>query len=197
VAEHHTSHGVIVLAAGASTRLGSPKQLLMHRGEVLVRRALCSALATQPAAAVIVVGAQADAVYAAVADLGVQRVDADAWSDGMGASLRAGLAALPDAVDAVLVVLCDQPALDAEHLRQLVAAWNHDRSRAIATAYAGAVGVPALLPRSWFAALREGPGDSGARDLLASRRAEVVMIRNEALAEDVDVAADRGALQEG
>jgi len=196
VPERESSHGVVALAAGASTRLGSPKQLLMHCGETLVRRTLRNALATHPAAAVIVVGAQADAVHAAVADLAVQRVDAGDWNDGMGASLRAGLAALPNAVDAALVVLCDQPALDAEHLQRLVSAWNENRSRAVASAYADAVGVPALLPRSWFAALAGSRGDGGARDLLASRRSEVVAIRNDALAQDIDVDDDRGALHE-
>ena len=194
--ESKATHGVVVLAAGASLRLGSPKQLLIHRGETLVRRTLLSALATHPAAAVIVVGAQADRIFAAVADLAVQRVEAADWRAGMGVSLRTGLAALPDGVDAALVVLCDQPALDAEHLRRLVAAWDGRHPRAVATAYGDAIGAPALLPRSWFGALAESAGNVGARDLFARRRAEVVTIRNEALAQDIDVAADCRTLHE-
>jgi molybdenum cofactor cytidylyltransferase len=190
VAEIPPAHGLVVLAAGASRRLGQSKQLLTMHGETLVRRAARSGLATRPCAAVIMLGADADAVYASVRDLAVRRVDCADWQQGMGASLRAGLAALPPECAGALVVLCDQPALDSAHLDRLVTAWRANPRGAAASAYAGRLGVPALLPRAWFAELGEGVGDRGARDLLARRREEVVTIANEALALDVDRSGD-------
>lgn len=179
-------HGLIVLAAGASRRLGQTKQLLPLRGETLVRRATRLGLATQPRSALVVVGADADAVYASVRDLAARRVDCADWELGMGASLRAGLAALPRECAGALIVLCDQPALDTPHLDALVAAWRANPRGVAASAYAGRIGVPALLPRAWFDELRADIGDHGARDLLIRRREEVVTIVNEALALDID-----------
>jgi len=186
VAELPAAHGLIVLAAGASRRLGKSKQLLRLRGEPLVRRALRLGLATRPQIALIVLGAEADAVYASVADLGVRRVECADWALGMGASLRAGLAALPGECAGALIALCDQPALDAPHLDGLVAAWHANPRGAAASSYAGRLGVPALLPRAWFRELMADVGDQGARELLARRRAEVAAVVNETLAFDVD-----------
>jgi len=183
-----------VLAAGASRRLGTSKQLLRLHGETLVRRAMRMGLATQPRSAVIVLGAEADAVYASVSDLYVRRVDCADWELGMGASLRAGLTALPAECDGALIVLCDQPALDTPHLHQLVTAWRANPRGAAASSYAGRLGVPALLPRDWFAELGAEIGDRGARDLLARRREEVVTIVDEALALDVDRNEDLGRI---
>jgi len=181
-----------VLAAGASRRLGTSKQLLRLRGETLVQRATRLGLATRPLSAVIVLGADADAVYASVTDLAVARVDCADWALGMGASLRAGLLALPPECLGALIVLCDQPALDTPHLDALVSAWRVNQQHAAASAYAGRVGVPALLPRAWFDELVVNADDRGARELLARRREEVVTIVDEALALDVDRPEDLG-----
>jgi CTP:molybdopterin cytidylyltransferase MocA len=186
VAESLAAHGLIVLAAGASRRLGKTKQLVRLHGEPLARRALRLGLATKPWFALIVLGAEADAVYASVADLGARRVDCADWQRGMSASLRAGLAALPPECAGALIVLCDQPTLDTAHLDALVAAWRANADGAAASCYAGRLGVPALLPRAWFADLMSDAGDQGARELLARRRADVAAIVNETLAFDVD-----------
>lgn len=189
------SHGAVILAAGASRRLGQSKQLLGGAdGESLVHRAARLALATSPQTGVIVLGADADRVFAAVRDLPLRRIDCADWQRGMGASLRAGIAALAADVAGALVVLCDQPALDAAHLTRLCAAWRAHPARAAASAYAGAIGVPAILPRGWFGELGGLNGDVGARDLLARHRAEVSVVVNEALARDVDRAADLGVI---
>ena len=188
MADAAPAHGVVVLAAGASRRLGRSKQLLCIDGETLVRRAARLALATAPAAAVLVVGADADAVFAAAADLPLRRVDCIDWQRGMGASLHAGLAALPGECAGALVVLCDQPALDARHLAALVAAWRANPAAAAASSYGGRAGVPALLPRSWFGELRHAR-DHGARALLARRAEQVALIVNDALAFDIDTPA--------
>ena len=192
--EPAATHGLVVLAAGASRRLGQTKQLLTLRGETLVHRAARLGLATQPRAAVIVLGADADAVHASVRDLGVRRVDCADWTLGMGASLRAGLAALPLECAGALIVTCDQPALDALHLDKLVAAWRANPVDAAASAYAGRLGVPALLPRAWFAQL-DHSDDRGARDMLMRHREEIVAIDNEALALDIDHSGDLALIE--
>lgn len=182
-------HALVLLAAGGSRRLGQPKQLLAFEGEALVQRAARLGLATAPACALLVLGAQAQAVQAATQALPLQRVDCPDWAAGLGASLRAGLAAVPDDCDGALVLLCDQPALDAAHLQALVAAWRAAPDRAAASAYAGVLGVPALLPRAWFGALCFD-GDRGARDLLRGRADRVTALAAPGLAHDIDRPAD-------
>ena len=184
-------HAAIVLAAGASRRMGRPKQLIKIDGETLIRRIALVALATAPTRTLIMVGAYADEVFAKVADLEVERVDCPGWDEGMAASLRTGIAALRRADgDGALLLLCDQPGLDDAHLREICAAWRRDQSCAVASAYADTIGVPALLPRSWFADLRALQGDSGARELLRRRGSRVVAIEAPVLARDIDSPGD-------
>jgi len=188
------AHAAVVLAAGGSRRLGRSKQLVAHSREALVHRAARLAQTTFPACTVVVVGAEADAVQAAVADLPVRCIECPDWRRGMGASLRAGLAALPAGSAGALIVVCDQPFLEAAHLQRLVHAWQAQPQRAAASLYAGRLGVPALLPRAWFDAL-DG-GDGGARELLARRGGEVAAIADERLAFDIDRPADLARLRD-
>ncbi len=190
-------HALVLLAAGASRRLGEPKQRLRIDGETLVHRAARLGLATAPAQALLVLGAQAETTWAAAGGLDLQRVDCPDWNDGLGASLRAGLAAVSASCEGALIVLCDQPALDAAHLRALVAAWHGQPAQAAASAYAGVLGVPALLPRSWFGALSRNVGDRGARDLLRERADQVLAIPAPALSADIDQPQDLWKLSAG
>ena len=190
------AHAALLLAAGGSLRLGTAKQLLLVEGEPLVRRAARALLATRPAALFVVVGARADEVYAAVADLAasVHRVDCVDWQQGLSSSLRAGIAALPDRVDSALVALCDQPAMDVTHLETLVQQSALEPGRAIASGYSGVVGVPAMLPREWFPELLGLSGDVGARELLRRHADRVEVVDAPALAQDVDEPGDRARL---
>lgn len=184
-------HGAIVLAAGASRRLGRPKQLLQIDGETLLHRAARLAAATAPLELVVVLGHEAELLRVALHGLPLRCIVAADWRQGMGATLAAGVAALPAGCDGVLVVLCDQPALDLLHLQALVARWQQAPRRAVASGYAGTVGVPALLPRHW---LQPGQlhGDTGARQLLRARQDQVDAIANERLQFDIDAPGDLG-----
>ena len=155
-------HGVVLLAAGRSRRLGVSKQLLKIDGETLVRRAARLGLATSPRDAVVVTGDRAEAVADAVRGLSVRCIKAEDFDEGLGRSLAAGLTSLDPACAGALVVLCDQPGLTAGHLTRLVEAWEAAPALAVASGYAGTVGVPAVLPRSWFSPLsdaRDARGD--------------------------------------
>lgn len=182
-------HGVVLLAAGASRRLGRIKQLVEIDGESLVHRAARIALTTSPLDAVIVLGHAGTDVVAAVRDLPLRPITCAHHAQGMGASLASGLAALHADCDGALVLLCDQPGLQIEHLRALLIAWHRTPEHAVASAYAGVRGVPALLPRTWFARI-EASGDRGARAWLRDDAQGVVAVSCEALARDIDVPDD-------
>jgi molybdenum cofactor cytidylyltransferase len=168
----------VVLAAGASQRLGRPKQLIPLEGESLVRRTARLALEVGCAPVVVVLGFEAERVGAALAGLHVATVVNAKWSSGMGSSLACGAVAARRArpeMDALLTLVCDQPRLTAEHLRRLLAFHASSGSAAItASAYSGRAGVPAVFSRSLFEELERIEGDRGARDLIARHEGHTV-----------------------
>jgi molybdenum cofactor cytidylyltransferase len=183
-------HAAVVLAAGRSRRFGSPKPLLIVDGEPLVRRAVHAALATGPSRALVIVDVHATAIRTALEDLaGIEFVECG--DDRMAGSLRTGLLALDDRIDAALVVLTDQPGLTAAHLQRLVEAWRTRPTNAAASTYAGTRGVPAILPRSWFARLLGADaGDEGARALLRAAATDIHDVEAPDLAFDIDTPQD-------
>ncbi len=160
------SIAAIVLAAGASRRMGQSKQVLELGGEALVHRAARVALQAGCDPTLVVLGCQAEAVGAALSGLPCTKVVNGDWEEGMASSIRAGLSAVPHHAVAVLLLACDQPAVDADFLRLMIQDFHLEPERVLAAAYAGAVGIPALFPRRCFEALKGLTGDRGARSLL-------------------------------
>jgi CTP:molybdopterin cytidylyltransferase MocA len=162
------SVALAILAAGASTRMAPRrKQLVELDGEPLVRRAARTALASRASHVAVVLGAFADEIALAVAGLAITRLDNPAWAEGMASSVRAAAAwaATIDA-SALLLCVCDQPAVTTAHLDALIAAHVADPARTIGSAYAGTVGVPAIIPCTRWPELLALHGDRGARALL-------------------------------
>jgi CTP:molybdopterin cytidylyltransferase MocA len=172
--------GAVVLAAGASNRLGEPKQLLMLGGETLLERTVRVARAAGCSPVVVVLGA-----FAEVIQTGCQLGDAvvvvnEDWAKGMGRSVRMGVLALRD-LDACVVMTCDMPAVTIAHLQALMAS-----GEVTASSYTGKRGVPAYFPASMFQSLMASQGDAGAKDLLRSA-AHVELVGGEL---DIDTRQD-------
>ena len=186
----------VVLAAGESSRLGRPKQLVAHRGRSLIRGAVEAALGGGCSPVIVVLGAQAEQVRQEIDSLDVRAVVNPGWREGMAGSVRAGIAELEaasDEVEAVVLTGCDQPHISADVLRRLLEAYR-GREDATATmaacAYAETLGAPALFARAEFGRLLALDGDRGARDLLRSAADRVVRIPWPEGARDVDVPED-------
>lgn len=182
----------VLLAAGGSSRLGRPKQLVRFRGRPLLRRAVDAAAAATSGPIVVVVGAEGMRLRALLARTHGRRVEIvqhAAWREGLSSSLRRGLDATPPGTSAVLFLLADQPLVDAASLGRLVAAWQRRPAYAAAAAYSGRLGVPAILPRHLFRALAALRGDEGARRVLAAER-RVTRVDMPEAAVDVDTAED-------
>ncbi len=189
--------GLILLAAGGSQRLGSPKQLVADaEGQSLVRRAAETALASACRPVVVVVGASAEAVEAEVADLPVRVAVNAEWQTGLASSLRAGLSALTDActLDAAVVMLCDQPHVTSALLDSLVAAYTDTGHAIAACEYGGALGVPALFGRALFPALASLTGDEGARRVIKNHAGPVTRVPFPEGVFDIDTPQDAQAL---
>ena len=179
--------GVILLAAGGSTRLGSPKQLLTYRGKTLLRHAAETALATGCRPVVAVLGSGAGRLRAELAGLDVRRVENPDWSRGLGTSVRLGVAALDADTTGALLMLCDQPLVTPEKLALFVAAFRQNAERGIvAAAYHDTVGVPALFAAAYFDELRALPDDAGAKPILRRHRDAVLPVALPEAAVDID-----------
>jgi molybdenum cofactor cytidylyltransferase len=176
--------------------MGRPKQLLPFRGQSLLRRAAAVALDAGCDPVVVVLGAGADRLRGELDGLAVTVAENPVWELGPGTSLRAGLAAAAGA-EAVVVLQCDQPLVDADHVRRLVAAHQSTRSPMAASGYAGTVGAPALFARACFPELRALAPSVGAKQLLARTPDEVAVVPFPDAAVDVDTAEDYVSLTAG
>ncbi len=185
-------NGVIVLAAGESSRMGRPKQLLPYRGSNLLRHAADTALATGLGPVVIVLGAEAERCREALGQLDIRTVVNPDWAQGMGSSIATGVAELErlaPQLDGVLILLHDQPAIPAERLRALVAA-RGEEDLVVAARYGDVVGVPAYFRREVFTELSGLNGQAGARKIIELHRDHVHRFDLPEARFDVDTPAD-------
>jgi nicotine blue oxidoreductase len=185
--------GGLVLAAGAGVRFGRPKQLADLDGKPMLEHAIC-ALTTSPVGRVVVVlGAAADQVAAAVDAHGADFVICERWDEGQSASLACGLAELADC-EAVVITLGDQPRLSPDAVRRVIAG-RADGVDAVRATYGGAPGHPVLLEQRLFERMRDVSGDHGARNLLLSVHTNEVACDDLGGGEDVDTPAQLDALR--
>jgi molybdenum cofactor cytidylyltransferase len=166
----------IILAAGASSRMGRQKQLLDWGGRPLVRAVAEQALAARLDQVIAVVGSARDEVTAALAGLPLRVVANPAYAEGQSSSLRAGVAALGPEVTATLILLGDQPFVSAAIIDRIVAAWRATGAAIVAPLYQGQRGNPVLFARPIFPQLLTLVGDQGARALLAADPARVYLV---------------------
>ncbi len=184
--------GLLLLAAGASRRLGAPKQLLSYQGESLLRRAARAALASVCRPVIVVIGAHHERVAGEIADLPLEIVVNGQWASGIAASIRAGMEHLAARAGnrAVVVMLCDQPRVDARIINDLVAAYRATDAPLVAAKYNATHGVPALFDRRLYRALLTLTGAQGAKNIILASSADLLEVPAPEAAFDVDTPAD-------
>jgi molybdenum cofactor cytidylyltransferase len=180
----------IVLAAGASSRLGSPKQLLHWRDRPLLAHSIEQAQAILFERVIVVLGANSDVIQAAVDLSAVRTIANPDWQQGVASSIRAGIQALPDTATAALILLCDQPLINAVHLQTLLKLWQDNQHHIVASQYPNSVGVPALFPAEYFPQLLALTGDKGAKALLKKFADKVLTLSLPEAELDIDNVAD-------
>lgn len=175
----------VLLAAGASSRLGQPKQLVNYNGVPLVGHAASQALEYCDAGLTVVTGAHHDEVLTALGNLPVRVVESPSWREGIGSSIRQGVTFVAPDVRAILLMVCDQPAVSSRDLRRLVEAWTCRPELVAAAGYAGTRGVPAIFPSNMREELLGLNGDHGAKKIIdAAEYVSVVEMPNASF--DVD-----------
>ncbi len=183
----------LVLAAGGSSRLGQPKQLLRYEGQSFVRRTAQAALAAVCSPVFVVVGRDRNAVDNELRGLAVRLLPNEVWERGIGTSIRIGVHAATEC-DAVIILACDQPFVDAAAICRLISAHAQTRKPIVASAYAGTLGVPTLFARAHFGTLLSLPDAQGARAIIAARPDDVACVELADAEFDIDSAADMAKL---
>lgn len=161
--------GLIILAAGASLRMGTPKQLLKFEGETLLRRIGRAALSSNSGEAVVVLGANPTGLSEELSGLRLEIIQNPYWRDGMSSSIRAGLERLLEIngrLRAVLITVCDQPFVSPEIIDGLIGRYLETGALIVASEYGQTRAVPALFDRRLFARLRKLQSIGGAQKLL-------------------------------
>ncbi len=172
--------GIIILAAGASQRMGRPKQTLaLDTGKSMLQTTVETALATQLRPVIVVVGANKAEVVPELTGYPVTIVDNAFWQEGMATSIKVGLAGLymtEPKLDGVLMLVCDQPYLTTALLEQMVTTFQESGKKAVACRYKKQWGVPVLIGRELLAELIEIKGDQGAKPMLQKNKSEVAFV---------------------
>jgi molybdenum cofactor cytidylyltransferase len=187
---------VIVLAAGSSSRLGQPKQLVKLGGRPVLHTVVSNAVAVAGNCVTVVLGAHAQELTRLLAHSPASVVVNRRWEEGLASSLRYGLSSVPSTCTAALVMLGDQVAVTADDLKRLVNAWKGHDTVIAASVYRGHVGVPAIFPQWCFSELRELRGDRGARTVLERHAHRLAHVQMPNAAIDLDTPEDLAALTE-
>ncbi|WP_414582519.1 nucleotidyltransferase family protein [Scytonema sp. PCC 10023] len=185
--------GLIILAAGASTRMGTPKQLLKYKQHSLLRHMVEQAIASVCKPIIVVLGAYAERIRPEIESFNAHIVENLDWSDGMSRSIQVGIEALnivnPN-VEAAVLMLCDQPFVSTQIINQLVEVYQTTNQKIVASEYTGIWGVPALFNCHLFPKLTMLSGAAGARQVIKEHIQKVVSIPFPEGAIDLDTLED-------
>ncbi len=185
--------GIVILAAGASTRMGEPKQLLEYRGKPLLRHAAEIALKACERV-IVVLGARAAELRSALAGLPVTVAENPDWAGGMGTSIRAGIAAAAH-LDGVILTLADQPLITAEFFLTLVRSHLDSAQPIVTSQYAGTVGVPVFFAREYFPHLLALEPSQGCKGVILKHSDHSLRLDCPEAEMDVDTPADYARMQ--
>ncbi len=161
--------GIIILAAGSSSRLGRPKQNVVYNGNTLLQNTINAALATDCEKIMVVLGANYELILPTIEHFNINILPNKNWQEGMASSIRLGLASLlelqPESKQVIFTV-CDQPYLSPEILNGLIVTQNQTKANIVASNYGEHLGVPVLFGQCYFAELMQLIGDEGAKKLV-------------------------------
>lgn len=185
---------IVILAAGGSKRIGSPKQFLVYEGHSLLRHVAEIATQSEATMTYVVAGAETVRVKAELAGLSLHIIENKNWQEGLSSSLRAGINALPKNINAALLMLCDQPKVTTRLLNTLITSYQSSGKSIVACEYGKTLGVPALFDRSLFSELLTLTGDQGAKGIITRYADRAVQIPFPEGNIDIDTPSDYEAL---
>lgn len=186
---------ILIPAAGASERLGRPKQLVPYRGIPLLQHAVNIAKTLTADELIVVTGAHESPVRKAIKDPSVNWVHNPHWQEGMGGSIAVGAAEVSGRADGLLILLCDQWRVQASDLQALVETWQSDPGRIVTAKSGGQTMPPVIFPSSLLERIRRLSGDRGAQSLIGDYSDIVTPVPMDNAAFDLDTEVHLGDLK--
>ncbi|MGI4751317.1 MAG: nucleotidyltransferase family protein [Janthinobacterium lividum] len=187
---------VVILAAGSSSRLGKPKQLLYYQLETLIKRVVKTAIEISDNKVFVVTGFLHHELISELKGLPVHFVQNSNWAEGMGSSIRTGISAILESenanqTDAALFLLSDQPLINSSYLKILLSEFYlHKNSMIAITGYSGTQGVPAVFDKSFFLNLQQLSGKGGAKEIFKNYQNQLITVPFEDAKIDIDTEED-------
>lgn len=169
---------ILILAAGASTRMGTPKQLLPWKDTTLLGNAIETAKVSLAEEVFVVLGANYKKIRLTASEE-IVLLNNPNWQNGLGTSIAAGVEHITrkmESLDAVLIMLVDQPLISADHLNRLIHSFQENDKYIVATNYGKRAGVPVVFGKKYFEALAKLDGDNGAKKLIDSNRDDTIVL---------------------
>ncbi|MEN9686759.1 MAG: hypothetical protein RLZZ28_2545 [Bacteroidota bacterium] len=185
--------GILIIAAGQSKRMGTPKQLLTVGGDTLINRLIEIVKKAGTFPVTLVLGAAAESIKAQLTRTDLLIVLNDAWEEGMAGSIRIGLTRMMHTcptLDGVMILVCDQPFISEENIRSLLALQRETNLPIAACYYANVLGTPALFHQSIFPELLSLKGDTGAKKIIMNKASEVAKLHFDQGVIDIDTMDD-------
>lgn len=194
-----TNIGSVILAAGSSSRLGRPKQLLQYQNKTLLQHIIDMVTPFNFTSSVVVLGAHADQIRDATNFKNVTAIDNKDWSEGIASSIRLGMKEsikLNPLLDSILFLLSDQPYVSTELIQELLNKHKNGNRGITACSYKQSVGVPAIFGKQFFPQLMELTGDVGAKKIIMQNSEDVNKVAFRKGYFDIDTTEDYEQLQE-
>lgn len=180
---------MIILAAGASNRMGEIKQLLPWKNYNLINHVISSGIKASLKSIYVVLGARANEIEESLIFENIKIITNPSWKEGMGVSLASAIHYLLKnklTYDAILIALVDQPLIEVKHYKELICNYINSDKNIVATQINSRAGVPAILNSKYFKELSELKGDYGAREIIASNRNDVLLLKPLGQVVDID-----------
>ena len=197
---HTNNTGVIILAAGASSRLGSPKQLLSFSGATLLQHSIEAAQSSDASSVIVVLGANAELIKSEINHTAATIIVNPGWKEGMASTIHFGLQTLVEMqpqTEAAIFMVADQPFVTAALLNNLMELIRNEQRSIVASKYGSTFGTPVLFVRKFFPELMELTGDTGAKSLVRKYLNEVSFVSFPEGEIDIDTMEDYQKLDGG
>jgi|TARA_B110000971_G_scaffold221981_1_gene272184 molybdenum cofactor cytidylyltransferase len=183
---------VLVLAAGKSSRMKTPKQLVKIGTNFLLEHVLSKSKCINTNHVYCVLGANEALIRREISATNVHFIYNPNFNEGLSSSIVSGISEIemkPQNYDAVFILLGDQPAIEKIYLKAMIALFSENESKIIASNYRGKLGVPAIFPKNYFSELKKMSGDFGARDIL-NKNSDVLSLKKQTNFIDIDTEED-------
>jgi molybdenum cofactor cytidylyltransferase len=192
--------GIIILAAGNSSRLGKPKQLLVYQNSTLLKHILEEVSGVENAVVIVVTGSNHELIEAEISSSEVKTVFNPNWELGMSSSINAGLNKLLNSfpkIEKCIFTVCDQPFVTTTVFENLIAEYQKTGKGIVASSYAETLGTPVLFDKKYFEALLELKGQEGAKKIIHRFLEDTVSVPFEKGNIDIDTEDDYNKLLSG